>query len=155
MYAADYVLVGLGWEEPIMQLLLHVTCSCIRSFFSIYFDIFELLGTFLIVFSLSLSLSLSLSVYVSLLLWHPNVNLLCPETLFVPGHLLLLILLLSLSGSVMRRPKRTSLRTFPDEAFIQNAKSFCQTSLTLTFLLSSTVGNRGHYVMSQSPVHPC
>ena len=70
--------------------------------------------------SLSLSLSLSLFVYVGLLLWHPNVNLLHPGTLFVLGHPFLLTLLLSLSGFVMRRPNQTSLRTFLDEAFILN-----------------------------------
>ena len=48
--------------------------------------------------------------------------------------------------SVMRRLNRTSLRTFHDEAFIWNAKSFCQIFLTLTCLLSSTVGVGSHYV---------
>ena len=54
--ATDYMLVGLDWAEPTMQLPLHVTCSCILMHtYSIYFDIFLLLGTFLIVsFSLSL-----------------------------------------------------------------------------------------------------
>ena len=58
------------------------------------------------------------------------------------------------STSMMRRLNQTSLRTFLDAAFIRNSKSFCQTSLTLTFLLSSTVGNGGHCVMSRSPIHP-
>ena len=44
----------------------------------------------------------------------------------------------------MRRPKLTSLRTSLDEAFIRNTKSFCRTSLTLTYLLSFTVGDRSH-----------
>ena len=134
---------GLGWAHDAISFTCHIFMHSYAYVLFIQYILIYLncLGLFWLP-SLSLSLSLSLSVYVSLLLWHPNVNLLCPETLFVPGHLLLLILLLSLSGSVMRRPKRTSLRTFPDEAFIQNAKSFCQTSLTLTFLLSSTVGIR-------------
>ena len=72
-----------------MQLPLHVTCSCIRSFYSLYFDIVLLLGTFLIVSFSPLSLS---SICVSLLLWHPKANLLHPRTLFVPRHPLLLIL---------------------------------------------------------------
>ena len=56
---------------------------------------------------------------------------------------------------VMRRPNRTSLITFLNEAFIRNAKSFCRTSLTLTYPLSFTVGVRSHCVMSWSLVHLC
>ena len=123
---------------------------CIHSFFSIYFDIFELLGTFLIV-----SFSLSLFCFISLLLWHLNANLLCLGTLFVPGHPLLPIILPHTSDSVIRRPNWTSLRTFPNEAFILNAKSSCRTSLTLTFPLSFIVGNESHYITSQSHVHLC
>ena len=151
MCATDCVLVGLDWAERMMLFILHVTCSCIpmHTFFpfNIFFDIFLIvLGHFwLFCVSLSLSLSLSLSiflpfsVYVGLLLWHPNVNLLHPGTLFIPGHPFLLTLLLSLSGFVMRRQNQTSLRTFLDEAFILNAKSSCRTSLTPTFPLSSIV----------------
>ena len=119
---------------------------------SLYSYILNCIGTFLIVF-------FSLSVFpscVSLLLWHLNTNLLCSGTLFVPGHLLLLLILQNLMSSfVMRRPNWTSLRTLLDEAFIWNAKLFCRTSPTLTFLLSSTVGNGGHCVTSRSPVYPC
>ena len=43
-----------------MQLPLHVTCSCIRSFYSLYFDIVLLLGTFLIVSFSPLSLLFAL-----------------------------------------------------------------------------------------------
>ena len=58
----DCVLVGLDWAEPMMVFFFffiycvsHVQAfPCIRTLFSIYFDIFELLGTFL---SVSLSLS--------------------------------------------------------------------------------------------------
>ena len=123
----------------------------IRSFFSIYLDIFELFWDFS---DCLLSLS-PLSVYVSLLLWHPNLNLLHLGTLLVPMHPLLSTLLLSLSISVMRRPNWTSLRTFLDEAFILNAKLSCQTSLTLTYPLSSTIGDGGHYVTPRSLAHPC
>ena len=161
MCATDCVLVGLDWAEPMMLFILYVTCSCIpmHTFFpfNIFFDILNCFGTFLIVFSLSLSLSLSLllSVYVNLLLWNPNVNLLRPETLFIPRHPFLLTLLLSLFGFVIRRPNRTSLRSFLDEAFILKTKSSCRTSPTLTYPLSSIVGDRGHSVMPQSLVHPC
>ena len=123
---------------------------CIRTLFSIYFDIFELLGTFLIV-----SFSLYFSVYVSLCLWHRNVNLLRPETLFVLGHCLHLILLPLLFDSIMRMPKRTSWRTFLDEVFIRNAKSFWQTSPTLTYPMSFIVGVGSHCVTSRSHVLPC
>ena len=40
----------------------------------------------------------------------------------------------------MKRPSRTSWRTFHDEAFIRNAKSFCQIFLTLT---STVIYSRG------------
>ena len=101
-------------------------------------------------------LSPSLSfVCVSLLLWHPNANLLRPGTLFVPGHPLLLILHLFLSGSVMRRLNQTSLRTSLEEAFIWNAKSFCRISSILIYPLSFTVGVGSHSVTSQSLVHLC
>ena len=62
---------------------------------------------------------------------------------------------LSLFGSVMMMPTRHSRRTFLDEVFIQNAKSYWQTSPTLTFPLSFTVGNMSHYVTSLSFVLSC
>ena len=107
-------------------------------------------------------LIISLSFFLSLLfplvaLWHLSVSLLCPGTLFIPGHLLLLLHLTPLplmSGFVMRRPNQTSLRTSHDVTFIRNAKSFCQTYLTLTYPLSSTVGVGSHYVAHQSRALP-
>ena len=50
----------------------------------------------------------------------------------------------------MRRLNWTSLRTFHDAAFIRNVKSFCQIFLTLTYLLSSTLGVRSYYVAPRS-----
>ena len=94
-------------------------------------------------------------VYVSVS-WHQNVSLLCPRTLLVPGHLLLLLIPPSLLfGFVMSKPERTFQRTFLNEAFIRNAKSFCRTSPTLTYPLSFIVGVESHCVTSWSPVHPC
>ena len=87
--------------------------------------------------------------------WHQNVSLFHPKTLFVPRHPLLLIRLPHMSESMMRRPKQTSLRTSLNEVFIQNTKSSCRTSPTLTYPLSFTVGDGSHCVMSWSPVHPC
>ena len=144
------VLVGLDWAKPMLFLLLHITCSCIFMHTSFTFYILNCFGTFMI-FS---SLPPPSLVYVSSS-WHLNVSLFCPGTLFVLGHPLLLILLPHTSGFVMRRPKHTSLRTSLDEAFIRNAKSFCQTSTTLTYPLSFTVRGGSHCVMSQSLVHPC
>ena len=137
-----------------MQLFLHVTCSCILMHTYFLFYTFWLFFCCLGLFWLSRSPSLS-SVCVSLLLLHPNTNLLHPGTLFVPGHPLFLILHLFLSGSIMRRPNRTSLRTSLDEVFVQIANSFCWTSSTLTYPLSFTVGDGSHCVTSRSLVHPC
>ena len=48
------VLLGLDWAEPMMLLILHVTCLCIRTFISLYSYIA------LVLFCVSLSLSPSL-----------------------------------------------------------------------------------------------
>ena len=122
---------------------------CICAFNSIYFDLFELLGTFLIV-----SLSPSLFCLRQSCLWHQNVSLLRPKTLFVLGHLRLLILLLLISSFVMRMLERLSRRTFLDEAFILNAKSSQRTLPTSTYPMSFTVGVGSHCVTSRSIVHP-
>ena len=128
-----------------MNLNLHVTFSCISTLLFLSFDIKTVWY-----FSDSLSLFLPLVLVAS---WHLNVSLLRPKTFFVLGHLLLLLLLTLLpltSGFVMRRPNQTSWRTFHDEAFIWNAKSFYQIFLTLIYPLSSTVGVGSHFVVSQS-----
>ena len=114
----------------------------------LYILIYLLFGTFLIV-SLSFFLSCPLTLVAS---WYLSVSLLRLRTLFVLGHHLLLLHLTPLplaSSFVMKRPNQTSLRTFHNATFIRNAKSFCQTSLTLTYPLSSTVGVRSHYVAPQ------
>ena len=147
------VLVGLDWAKPMMFLLLHVTCSCIFSCIRTIFSILLILiyvGTFLFV---PLSLSFSFSFFRLVALWHLSVSLLHPGTLFVLGHLLLVLPPL-MFGSMIRRPVWTSQRTFHDAAFIRNAKSFYRTFPILTFLLSSTVGVRSHCVASRSLVPP-
>ena len=101
-------------------------------------------------FFLSLSFCLRWSC-----LWHLSINPLRPETLFILMPLRLLILPLSLFGSVMMMPIRHSRRTFLGEVFIRNAKSYWQTSLTLTFPLSFTVGNGSHCLTSRSLVLSC
>ena len=138
-----------------MQFLLHVTCSYIPIHTYSLFNAFCYIlaaWDFSDCFFLPLSLSF---VCVSLLLWHLNTNLLHLETLLVLGHPPFLILLPLTFGSMMRRPNRASLRTFPDEAFILIAKSSCRTSLTLTYSLSFTVGVGSHCVTSWSLVYLC
>ena len=151
------VLAGLDWVEPMMHLNLHVICSCIRMHTYLQLYIFWYICC-LVLFWLSHFLSFFLSLPLTLVAsWHLSVSLLRPGTLFVLGHLLLLHHLTPLplmSGSVMRRPNRTSLRTSHDAAFIRNAKSFCQTSLTLTCPLSSTIGVGSHYVAPRSCALP-
>ena len=144
--------IGLGWAYDVFTIAYHMFMHSHAYVLSFHYILiyFCCLGLFWLFLSPFLS-----SVYVSLFLWHPNVNLLRPRTLLVPGHPLLLNLLLHTSGFVMRRLNRTFLRTFLDEAFILNAKSSCQTSPTLTFPLSFTVGNGNHCVMSRSHIHPC
>ena len=119
------VLLGLDWVEPMMQFSLHVTCSCIvhayvpfhsHFWYSLLTVLFYLSHSLSLSFSLSLSLSLSRIVWT----WHPSAKLLCPETLFIPRHHLL-ILLLFMSSSMMRMPVSTSRRTSPNVAFIRNA----------------------------------
>ena len=81
------------------------------------------------IFSFFLSLSLSLSLSNKTSLWHPNKrNPLWLGTLvMVLGHPLLLFLLFHLiSGSVMRRLRRTSLKTSRNVVFIRNARLFCR-----------------------------
>ena len=121
------VLVGLDWAEPIMRLNLHVTCLCI--FMHMYFPVSIFVILYLVwCFSNCLSFSLPLSLFLTLVVsWHLNINPLHLGTHFVPRHLLLFLLLTPFHltfGFMMRRPNRTSWRTFHDKAFIWNAKSF-------------------------------
>ena len=143
------VLAGLDWAKPMIFLLLHVTCSCIFHAYIQFFFFYLYLIDIDLCWYFSLSLSLSLSWLVAL--WHPNISLLRPRTLFILGHLLLILPPLTF-GSVMRRPVRTSQRTFHDEAFIRNAKSFYWTFPIPIFPLSSTVGAGSHFVASRSLV---
>ena len=143
---------GLGWAHNAFVFACHMFMPCTCTFRFLYLLYYILLVLFWMSPSLPLSLFLMLVA-----IWHLNVNSFCPETLFILKHLLLLLLLTPLPltyGSVMRRPNRTSWRTFHDVAFIRNAKSFCQISLILTYPLSSTVGVGSHFVVSQSRALP-
>ena len=120
--------------------------SCIRIFNSLYSYIFDVVWCFSASFSLSLSLSLLLALVCSMAPKHKST---LPRTLFVLGHPLLLLTLFFLtSGSMMIKLGRTFQRTFLDEAFIRNAKSFYWIFPILIFPLSSTVEVEGHCVIS-------
>ena len=141
------VLLGLDWAKPMMLLMLHVTCSCI-------FHAYVPSSLFWYWYCWCFSVYFFLSLFLSLVaLWHLNESLLCPRTLFILGHPLHLTPLLTF-GSMMIKPIRTFWRTFLDEAFIRDAKSFYQNFLILTFPLSSIVEVGSHYVASQSLVPP-
>ena len=66
----------------------------------------------------------------------------------------LLLTLLLAYGSMMIKPERNFRRTFLNEAFIRNTKSFYRTFPILTFPLSSIVRVEGHCVTSRSLVRP-
>ena len=127
--------------------------SCIRTFLFLSFDITTAWYS-----SNCLPLFLSFSPSYVVASWHLSVSLFRPGTLFIPGHLLLLLLLLTplpiTFSSMMRRSNQTSSRTFHDATVIRNAKSFCQTSLTLTCPLSSAVGVGTHSVAPRSHALP-
>ena len=133
---------GFGWAHDVFKFAYHMFMhfSCIRTFIYLYFDI-DLCWCFFACLSLSWLVAL----------WHLNENPLHPRTLFVLGHLPL-ILPPPMSNSMMRRPSRTSRRTFHDATFIQNAKSFYRIFPILNFPLSSTVEVRSHCVASRSLV---
>ena len=145
--------IGLGWAYDTIFFACHMFMHSLAYVLSFQYILIYLnyFGTFLSVSFFPLH---SL-VYISAL-WHQNVSLPCPRTLFVLGHLLhLLIPPPLLFGSVMSKPERTSWRTSLVEVFIQNTKSFGRTSPTPTYPLSFTVRVGSHYVTSQSPVHSC
>ena len=125
------VLVGLDWaltHDAIIFSMSHVHAYFMHtlSFLSLY--------SFVTVFSLSLSLSLSQIDCA----WHPSANLIRLGTLFVLGllHLLIFPFTFFMFDSVMRRPIRTSLRTFLNVVFIQSAMWFCWTFPTLLYPMS-------------------
>ena len=138
------VLVGWDWAEPMIFLLLHVTCSCILH---AYVPILFLSHWYLIVWCFFVCVCLSLSFFRLVALWHLNENPLYPGTLFIPGHLFLLpplILPPPMSGFMMIKPVWTFRRTSHDEAFIWNAKLFYWIFPILTFPLSPIVGVGSH-----------
>ena len=138
---------GLGWAYDVFVVSCHMFMhfSCISTF--IFFCFHIVVDWY---FSTCLSLSFFRIVYV----WHPSIKLLCPRTLFVLGHHLLLILPLFMLGSVMIKPVKTFRRTFLGMAFIQNARSTFRIFLIMTYPLSFTVGVRSPFMTSRSAVPP-
>ena len=110
--------IGLGWAHDVFTIAYHML---------MHFHAYVLYILYILIYWLywCFSMCLSLSFFQLVALWHLNENLLHPETFFVLGLLLpFLVLHPFTSSSMMGRPNQTSLRTFLDEAFIQNAKSF-------------------------------
>ena len=133
-----------------MFLSLHVICSCI---FHAYVPSFIFI-LILIYVGAFLHVSFSLSFFRLVALWRLNENPLRPRTLFILGHLLIHFLtpLLLMYSSMMIKPERNFWRTFHDNAFIRNTKSFYWIFPILTFPLSSTVRVGSHCVASRSLV---
>ena len=139
-----------------MQFLLHlhVTCSCNSHAYVPSFQYkllyLKLLWNFLIVF-----LFLPLFLFTLVMSLAPKRKSTLARNPLVPELLHPLIPLCLIFGSMMMMPSKHSRRTFLDQAFIRNAKSFYQTLLTPTFPLSFTVRDGSHCVTSQSPVLSC
>ena len=113
---------SLDWvfaHDAIFFCTQHVHAFCIAHFFFL------------------LSSTLSSTLFFFPYLWHPK-RLFHPRTqshVMVPFLLLLLPLFQIPLGSVMRSPKKISMRTSLTGQFIRNAKSFCLIFQTLLFLL--------------------
>ena len=73
----------------------------------------------------------------------------------LPFHPLLIPLFHFIFSSMMRRPRRTSLRTFRTVVFIRNAKSFCRISPILLYLKSFRLGDRSPSVGNTRDVQSC
>ena len=134
-----------------MLLNFHVTCSCtFHAYVLLIFSFYGLRLCFCSAFSLSLSNRTSL--------WHPNrENPFRLRTLFkVSGHPFHLFLLFHLTfSSMMRRPRRTSLRTSRNVMFIQNTRTFCQTFLTLRYPMSFRLEVGNLYVRNPCVILSC
>ena len=148
---ADRIGLGITHEVFIFTRHMFMHSSCIHSFSSFLFW-----TSVVFLFSLSLSLSLSLSHRTPL--WNQNRRnpLWLGTLIMVPSHPLLLFLLFHLiSGSVMKRPRRTSLRTSRNVAFIRNAQLFYRILPTLLSLKSFKLGIGNLYLRNPRGVPSC
>ena len=145
----ECVLVGLDWVfTHYAFLILHIICSCICSCIRLFFSfLFLLFGCDVLSFSLS-------QIDCA---WHlKRINSLRVEILFKVPFLLLLIPFPILTfGSMMRRPERTSWRTFRNVVFIRSAMLFCQTFPTLFSPLSFGLKARNLYLRVPWGVPSC
>ena len=131
---------------PWCNLFLHVICSCI----SMHYTFFLL--SFAVKFLLCFCSSLCLSCLVSSS-WHLK-SLFLQKTRFVMVlHLLLFLLILF--GSMMKRHKMTSLRTFLIGQFIWNAMSFYPIFQTLLYPMCLALGNGFLFVRNSQGAPTC
>ena len=109
------VLVGFDWVSAHDAIIF--CTSLVHAYFMHTYPLF-----FFFVLFCDCVLSLSLSLSQIDCIWHPSVNLIRLGTFFIPSllHLLIFLFPFFTFGSVMRRPIRTSLRTFLNVAFIRS-----------------------------------
>ena len=154
MCSIDCVLVGLEWIEPMMQCLLHVTCSCISHAYVLYFSIdllyLKCFGTFLIV-------SLSLPLFLFTL-----VVFMAPKHKSTPSRNLLRS---RTSSSFDPTPSHLQFRD--DDAHKAFSENFSRCGIhskrqviladfvDIDLLMSFTVGDGSHCVTSRSLVLSC
>ena len=138
---------GLGWTHDAISF----STSHVHVYFMHTYPLFYIY-LFWVVIVCSLSLSPSWIDYA----WHPSTNLLWFGTLFIPGHyLLLLIFPFFTFGSAMKRPIKTSLRTFLNVAFIWSAMWFCWILPTLLYSMSFTLRDGNLFVRYPWGVPSC
>ena len=154
MCAIDCVLVGLDWAEPTMQFILHVTCSCISHAyilsFSIYLLYLKCFGTFLII-----SLSLPLFLFTLVVSIAPNRKSTPSQNPFRFGK------------SSSSDPTLSHLQFRDDDAHKTFQENFSRCGIhskrqvilvdfvDTDLLMSFTVGDGSHCVMSRSSVLSC
>ena len=131
------VKIGFGWNHDAIFFALHMLMH-----FHIWYSLWW-----------CFSVCLPLSLFRIVCAWQLKANLLHLGTLFILGHLPL-ILLLFMFGSVMRRPVKTSQRTSPNMAFNRNIAWFYQTFPILLYPLSFIVGDGNLYVRYSWDVPP-
>ena len=141
-----WVLVGLDWAEPMMQFILHITCSCIPMHTYFFFNIlaiFELFGAFLIVSFFPLSLLFTLVVSMT------------PKRKSTSSQNPLRSRASSSFNTIHSHiwfrdedARKDFSKNFSRRVFIWNTESFCRISPTLTYPLSFTVRVESHCVTS-------
>ena len=138
---------GLGWAHDVFYVTYHMLMH-----FNAYIPLIIYILIYWFVWCFFACLFLSPSLFLTLVCFMaPKCKSTSSQNSFRSGASSS-ILSPPMSGFLMRRPSRTSWRTFHDETFIWNAKSFYWIFLILTFSLSFTVGVGSHCVASRSLV---